>query len=54
MGVGGHHADGGGPLVVLLVETLIEVWLVEEPGDEEAERLCWGNDVKNTIWCFLV
>lgn len=31
MGVGGHHADGGGPLVVLLVETFIEVWLVEQP-----------------------
>lgn len=31
MGVGGHHADGGGPLMVLLVETFIEVWLVEQP-----------------------
>lgn len=31
MGVGGHHANGGGPLMVLLVETFVEVWLVEQP-----------------------
>lgn len=31
MGIGGHHPDGSGPLVVLLVETFIEVWVVEQP-----------------------
>lgn len=39
MGVGGHHADGGGPLMVLLVETFIEVWLVEQPGRGGGETL---------------
>lgn len=31
MGVGGHHSDGSGPLMVLLVETFIKVWMVEQP-----------------------
>lgn len=31
VGVGGHQADGGGPLVVLLVEPFVEDWIVEQP-----------------------
>lgn len=31
MGVGGHYPNGGGPLMVLLVEAFIEVWMVEQP-----------------------
>lgn len=31
MGVGGHQANGGGPLMVLLVEPFVEHWIVEQP-----------------------
>lgn len=37
MGVGGHHSNGSRPLMVLLVEMFIEVWMVEQP--ERGEML---------------
>ena len=32
VGVDGHHPDGGGPFVVLLMDVLVEGRVVEEPG----------------------
>ena len=39
--VDGDHANGGGPLMVLLVEVLVEGWVVEQPargGERERDR----------------
>lgn len=39
VGVGGHHTNGSGPLVVLLVEAFVEVWMVEQPEGRQGQML---------------
>jgi len=38
MSVNGHDSDGSGPLVVLFVETLVEVGAVEQPDGKKKRK----------------